>query len=114
MKKLLAVVAVGAAIMLPTPAHASGLSVSITCESTQPGNRYHMPIFCDAYVSGGSGSYAFNFHGTGNAWITSTYGASAGGQCNTGTWASVGVSVNDTWGNSGSGSAIFRCHPEAP
>jgi hypothetical protein len=114
MRKLLAVAAIAAAIMLPAPAHASGLSVAITCESTQPGNQYHMPFFCDAYVSGGSGSYTYNFYGISNAWITGTFGASANGLCFTRTWASAGVSVNDTWGNSGSASFNFRCYPEAP
>jgi hypothetical protein len=114
MRKLLAVAAVAAAIMLPTPAHAGGLSVSITCESTQPGNQYQMPMFCDAYVSGGSGSYTYDFYGISNAGISGTFGASANGLCNTGTWASAGVSVSDTWGNSGSATSIFRCYPEAP
>jgi hypothetical protein len=114
MRKLLAVAAVTAAVLLPAPAHASGLSVAVTCESTQPGNPYHMPFFCDAYVWGGSGSYSFNWYGINNAWIANTFGASANGLCNTGAMASAGVSVTDTLGNSGSDSAPFRCYPEAP
>ncbi len=115
MKRLIATAfaaALAAAILVPAPAGAAGLTVLVTCESTYPGNGYTTPFFCDAYVSGGNGDYSFSWSGGPNAWFTWSYGATAGGECRVQTWAQAGVSVTDSAGNSGSDVDPFRCYAE--
>ena len=92
------------AVMIPRPAHASTLSVSLWC------GRDYVSHYCTAYPSGGSGGYTYEWrwYGTGNAYSSGPNITVFPGSNCTGSSALV-VIVRDSAGASASNYTYLGC-----
>lgn len=101
----------GAVQPAPTEA-ANTLSVTyLYCEDTGGGGTYYNNTFCEAYVSGGTGSYTFDWNVIETSRADFADGSVITGVC-TDSYP-VTFTVTDSSGASASRSDTFRCYAKS-
>jgi len=105
---LVATCALALAPLTPTAAAPKPLSVFVGC--AQHGIDYNQGSFsCSAYVSGGTGSYSYNWSPVLNADIGQNGGDYVLGSCTLGRTARVNLVVTDSSGASVASVGRFYC-----
>ena len=109
---LAATCALALAPLTPTAAAPQALTVGVSCYSN--GIQYNRGSFaCDAYVSGGTGSYSYSWSPALNADIMHNGGDYILGSCTLGRTARVNLVVTDSSGASVASVGRFYCSSDA-